>query len=252
MPRSREVGVVWPACPTSPAPRRWARLRASGWRSVPVKDEIRRNAVARIASGEQLIASVIGYEDTVLPQLENAAGRARRDLPGRAGAGQDPHHPLARRPARRVAADRRRQRDQRRPLPPGVPPRPRPHRRPRRRDADRLGPPRPALRREAGHARHVDRRPHRRGRPHQGGRGPLPVRRADHPLRARAPHQPGHLRHQRAARPGRAHPGGPAQRAGGAGRPGPGLQDPPAPRRRAGGVGQPRRTTRTGAGSSPR
>jgi len=39
---------------------------------VPVKDEIRRNAVARIAAGEQLIPSVIGYGETVLPQLENA------------------------------------------------------------------------------------------------------------------------------------------------------------------------------------
>jgi magnesium chelatase subunit I len=47
-------------------------LRASGWRSVPVKDEIRRNAVARIAAGDQLIPSVIGYGETVLPQLENA------------------------------------------------------------------------------------------------------------------------------------------------------------------------------------
>jgi magnesium chelatase subunit I len=39
---------------------------------VPVKDEIRRNAVARIAAGDQLIPSVIGYGETVLPQLENA------------------------------------------------------------------------------------------------------------------------------------------------------------------------------------
>ncbi|HEX5366871.1 MAG TPA: magnesium chelatase [Acidimicrobiales bacterium] len=48
------------------------QLRGSGWTSVPVKDEIRRNAVQRIAEGRQLIPSVIGYEDTVLPQLENA------------------------------------------------------------------------------------------------------------------------------------------------------------------------------------
>jgi magnesium chelatase subunit I len=47
-------------------------LRASGWTSVPVKDEIRRNAVARIAAGEPLIPAILGYEDTVLPQLENA------------------------------------------------------------------------------------------------------------------------------------------------------------------------------------
>ena len=113
--------------------------------------------------------------------------------------------------------------------------------RPRRRHADRLGPPRRPLRREAGHPRHVHRRPHRRGRPHQGGRGPLPVRRAHAPLRPRPPHQPRHLRHQRAARPGRAHPGRPAQRARGARRPGAGLQDPPAARRAAGRLGQPRR-----------
>src|SRR5918997_1165166 len=53
-------------------PATLGELRASGWTSVPVKDEIRRNAVARIAAGEQLIPSVLGYEDTVLPQLENA------------------------------------------------------------------------------------------------------------------------------------------------------------------------------------
>jgi magnesium chelatase subunit I len=55
-----------------PRPTTLGELRASGWRSVPVKDEIRRNAVARIAAGEQLIPSVIGYGETVLPQLENA------------------------------------------------------------------------------------------------------------------------------------------------------------------------------------
>ena len=96
-----------------------------------------------------------------------------------------------------------------------------------------------ALRREAGHARHVDRRPHRRGRPDQGRRGPLPLRRADAALRPRAPHQPRHLRHQRAARPRRAHPGRPAQRARGARRADPRLQDPPAARRHAGRLGQP-------------
>ncbi len=56
----------------SPRPTTLGELRASGWRTVPVKDEIRRNAVARIAAGEQLIPSVIGYGETVLPQLENA------------------------------------------------------------------------------------------------------------------------------------------------------------------------------------
>ncbi len=56
----------------SPRPTTLGELRASGWRSLPVKDEIRRNAVGRIAAGEQLIPSVIGFGETVLPQLENA------------------------------------------------------------------------------------------------------------------------------------------------------------------------------------
>jgi magnesium chelatase subunit I len=47
-------------------------LRASGWVSRPVKDEVRTNAIDRIKAGEALFPGVLGYEDTVLPQLENA------------------------------------------------------------------------------------------------------------------------------------------------------------------------------------
>jgi magnesium chelatase subunit I len=47
-------------------------LRASGWESRPVKEEVRANALARIAAGEPLVDGVIGFDDTVLPQLENA------------------------------------------------------------------------------------------------------------------------------------------------------------------------------------
>ena len=48
------------------------QLRADGWVSKPVKEEIRANAVTRIGAGEPLFERVIGYEQTVLPQLENA------------------------------------------------------------------------------------------------------------------------------------------------------------------------------------
>jgi len=47
-------------------------LRASGWISQPVKEEIRANAVAKISAGEALFEGVVGYENTVMPQLENA------------------------------------------------------------------------------------------------------------------------------------------------------------------------------------
>ncbi|MEC8999650.1 MAG: magnesium chelatase [Actinomycetota bacterium] len=47
-------------------------LRDSGWTSIPVAAELRRNAVTRIRAGEPLFTDVLGYEDTVFPQLENA------------------------------------------------------------------------------------------------------------------------------------------------------------------------------------
>jgi magnesium chelatase subunit I len=57
---------------SNPTATTLGQLRASGWKSVPVKTEVRRNAIARIRAGEPLFPAVLGYEDTVLPQLENA------------------------------------------------------------------------------------------------------------------------------------------------------------------------------------
>lgn len=56
----------------SARPETLGELKASGWVSQPVKAEIRRNAIARIKAGEPLFPAVLGYESTVLPQLENA------------------------------------------------------------------------------------------------------------------------------------------------------------------------------------
>src|ERR1700732_737777 len=53
-------------------PATLGQLKESGWQSVPVKEEVRRNAAARIASAQPLVDGVLGYDDTVLPQLENA------------------------------------------------------------------------------------------------------------------------------------------------------------------------------------
>src|ERR1700733_9747063 len=49
-----------------------ADLRASGWESVPVAEEMRRNTAKLIAAGDTLVPGVLGFEDTVVPQLENA------------------------------------------------------------------------------------------------------------------------------------------------------------------------------------
>jgi magnesium chelatase subunit I len=56
----------------SSRPATLGQLQESGWTSVPVKEEVRRNAAARIAAGQSLVEGVLGYEETVLPQLENA------------------------------------------------------------------------------------------------------------------------------------------------------------------------------------
>jgi magnesium chelatase subunit I len=57
---------------TTSRPGTLGDLRASGWISRPVKQEIRQNATRRIRAGEAVVEGVVGYENTVLPQLENA------------------------------------------------------------------------------------------------------------------------------------------------------------------------------------
>jgi magnesium chelatase subunit I len=47
-------------------------LRQSGRRSRPVKQEIRDNLVRKLQAGETLFPGIIGYEETVIPQLVNA------------------------------------------------------------------------------------------------------------------------------------------------------------------------------------
>jgi len=47
-------------------------LRESEYRVLTVKDELRKNLVGRIRSGEELFPGIVGYEETVLPQIENA------------------------------------------------------------------------------------------------------------------------------------------------------------------------------------
>src|SRR5258706_9096720 len=47
-------------------------LRQSGYRSRPVKQEIRDNLVRKLQAGEALFPGIIGYDETVIPQLVNA------------------------------------------------------------------------------------------------------------------------------------------------------------------------------------
>ena len=47
-------------------------LRAAGYRPRSVKEEMRANLVARLRRGEPLLPGIIGYDETVIPQVENA------------------------------------------------------------------------------------------------------------------------------------------------------------------------------------
>jgi magnesium chelatase subunit I len=56
----------------SQQPTTLGALRASGYQVLPVREEIRNNLIAKLAAKEPLFPGIHGYEDTVLPQLENA------------------------------------------------------------------------------------------------------------------------------------------------------------------------------------
>ena len=61
--------MTTPAPPTATTLR---ELKASGWTSRSIREELRANLEDRIANGLPLTSAVLGYEDTVLPQLETA------------------------------------------------------------------------------------------------------------------------------------------------------------------------------------
>ena len=206
-------------------PRTLGELRASGYRMESVKDEMRRNLIAKIRAGEPLFPDILGYEETVVPQVQNAI-LSRHDMLFLGLRGQaktrmlrqlvhllDDAMPIV---AGSEVNDH--------PVRPDLEGGPRQGRR-------AWATPRPidwvgreaALPREARHARRDDRRPDRRDRHDQARRGALPLERADHALRPDPPHQPRDLLHQRAARPLAQDPGRPVQRAGRARRPDPRL-----------------------------
>jgi len=53
-------------------PRAVGELRSSGYRIESVKDEMRRNLVRKLRAGETLFPDILGYEETVVPQIQNA------------------------------------------------------------------------------------------------------------------------------------------------------------------------------------
>ncbi|MDZ4684309.1 MAG: sigma 54-interacting transcriptional regulator [Planctomycetaceae bacterium] len=56
----------------SSRPRTLGELRESGYRPVGVKQELRRNLLARLRRNEPLFPGIRGYDETVIPQVQNA------------------------------------------------------------------------------------------------------------------------------------------------------------------------------------
>src|SRR6266508_2441450 len=52
--------------------RTLGELRRSGYEPLSVKDEMRKNLAEKITKDEELFPGIVGYEETVLPQIENA------------------------------------------------------------------------------------------------------------------------------------------------------------------------------------
>jgi magnesium chelatase subunit I len=53
-------------------PRTIGELKSSGYAARSVKDEMRANLIVKLESGEMLFPGIVGYEDSVIPQLVNA------------------------------------------------------------------------------------------------------------------------------------------------------------------------------------
>ena len=53
-------------------PQNLGELKASGYRALPVKDEMRRNLIRKLRAGEHVFPGILGYDDTVIPQVQNA------------------------------------------------------------------------------------------------------------------------------------------------------------------------------------
>ncbi|RJP26077.1 MAG: magnesium chelatase [Candidatus Abyssobacteria bacterium SURF_5] len=53
-------------------PKTLKELRKSRYRILSVREEMRKNLIAKLKRGEPLFSDIVGYEYTVIPQLENA------------------------------------------------------------------------------------------------------------------------------------------------------------------------------------
>src|SRR5207245_652515 len=64
--------LITPGCTDMDRPRTLGELKASGYEIVDVKTEMRRNLIRKLQTQEPLFPGIIGYDETVIPQVQNA------------------------------------------------------------------------------------------------------------------------------------------------------------------------------------
>src|SRR5213082_515142 len=55
------------------------QVKETGYQPCSVKDELRRNVIRKLKSGEELFPGIVGYRDSVVPQIVNGI-LSRHDL----------------------------------------------------------------------------------------------------------------------------------------------------------------------------
>src|ERR1044072_2553700 len=60
-------------------PKTLGELKSQGYRARPVKDEMRANLLDKLRRGERVFPGIVGYDETVIPQITNAV-LARHNL----------------------------------------------------------------------------------------------------------------------------------------------------------------------------
>ena len=54
-----------------PRPATLGQLKETGYRPVSVKDELRRNVIRKLRAGEEMFPGIVGYRESVIPQIVN-------------------------------------------------------------------------------------------------------------------------------------------------------------------------------------
>src|SRR5579864_9080404 len=54
-----------------PSPATVGQLKETGYQPCSVKDELRKNIIRKLKAGEELFPGIVGYRDSVIPQIIN-------------------------------------------------------------------------------------------------------------------------------------------------------------------------------------